>query len=380
MDLRKIVRLEVLLVFVPIAVWLHWQGGAELWVFVTSCLGIIPLAGLMGMATEQLAHRVGPTVGGLMNATFGNAAELIIALAALRQGEYEIVKASITGSVIGNILLVLGASQLLGGIRFERQVFNRTSAAMSATLMTLSAIGLVVPAILHGLFAQPAAEMALAADDEHSLNLLIAVVLFVSYLLSLLFTLVTHRHLFVLAPVAAEAAATEAYASVEPREAERRWSVRAATLVLLVATAAVVVLAEQLVKTVESVETDLGLSEIFIGVIVVAVIGNAAEHSSAVLVAWKNQMDLSFQIAVGSALQIALFVAPILVFASYVLGPEPMDLYFSTFEVIAVALSVLIVTMVAQDGESNWLEGALLLAVYVILGIAFFYMPHGAVG
>jgi Ca2+:H+ antiporter len=374
---KKLVRLELLLVFLPISLLAeHWWHAPPLWVFASSAVAIIPLAGLMGRATEELAHRVGPTLGGLMNATFGNAAELIIALLALRAGEYDVVKASITGSIIGNILLVLGLSAFAGGIRYERQVFNRSSASMSATLMTLGTIGLVVPAIFHGLLTHPGEQAPeQAAVIEHRLNLLIAIVLFVSYLLSLLFSLVTHQHLF--APAhKATLQATEAYASAqEPPEAPH-WSVTTATIVLVMSTICIAILAEQLVKTLEPVAHGLGLSKIFIGVIVVAVIGNAAEHSSAVVFAWKNQMDLSVQIAVGSGLQICLFVAPILVFFSYVTGPEPMDLYFSTFEVVAVALSVLIVNATAQDGESNWLEGCLLLAVYLIMAIAFFHLPH----
>jgi Ca2+:H+ antiporter len=360
--------LLVLLVFIPLAAlaeWLHW--GAVM-VFAFAALAIVPLAGLMGSATESLAHRYGAGVGGLLNATFGNAAELIIALAALQRGLYEVVKASLTGSIIGNVLLVLGLSALLGGLGRERQTFDRAAASAGSTLLALAAIGLVVPAMFHwnGEFAVSSAAVTLARElaVERTLSLQIAIVLFAVYLLSLLFSLRTHRHHY-----AGEGSAG-AHAPVGPVPSPRR-----ATLTLAVATAAVAWMSELLVGAVHETAATVGMSEVFIGVIVVAVIGNAAEHSTAVLMAMKNRMDLGLNIAIGSSIQIALFVAPVLVFVSYAMPHGPMDLCFTRFEVLAVAIAVGVVNLVAQDGESNWLEGALLLAVYVVLGIAFFYLP-----
>ena len=357
-----------LLVFIPLAAIAEWRHWGAVTVFVFAALAIIPLAGLMGSATESLAHRFGAGVGGLLNATFGNAAELIIALAALQKGLYDVVKASLTGSIIGNVLLVLGLSIMLGGLGRERQTFDRAAAAAGSTLLALAAIGLVVPAMFH-LAGQHAVEIArvTAATEqaaERTLSLEISMVLFAAYLLSLLFSLRTHRHLY------AGQDHAGAHAPVGPVPSPKR-----AALTLAVATALVAWMSELLVGTVHEAASTVGVSEVFIGVVVVAVIGNAAEHSTAVLMAMKDKMDLGLNIAIGSSIQIALFVAPILVFISYAMPHGPMDLRFTSFEVLAVAISVGVVNLVAQDGESNWLEGALLLAVYLILGIAFFFLP-----
>ena len=358
--------LHVLLVFVPLAAvaeWMHWGGVT---VFVFACLAIVPLAGLMGEATEHVASRLGAGVGGLLNATFGNAAELIIALVALQRGLYDVVKASLTGSIIGNALLVRGLSIVAGGARRERQTFDRAAAAAGSTMLALAAIGLVVPAMFHFVADAAVAREALTAQKEiaieRSLSLEIAVVLAVAYVLSLLFSLRTHKHLY------AGQEGAEAHA---PTSAPLGRSI----VTLLVATALVAWMSELLVGAVEEASHALGLTEVFVGVIVVAVIGNAAEHSTAVIVAMKNKMDLALNIAIGSSIQIALFVAPVLVFASYLMPHGPMDLRFSPFEVLAVGISVAIVNLVSQDGESNWLEGAMLLAVYVILALAFYFLP-----
>jgi len=333
-------------------------------VFASSAIAIIPLAGLMGEATEKLASRLGAGVGGLLNATFGNAAELIIAMVALQKGLYDVVKASLTGSIIGNILLVLGASMVAGGFRRERQKFDRSAAAASATLLSLAGLALLVPAVFHFVAEGAVARATLTPEREvlieRSLSLEIAIVLFVSYLLSLWFTLKTHKHLYT--------------GGAEEHEHEKV-DIRGAVLSLLLATAAVAWMSEMLVGAVEEASHVLGLTEVFVGVIVVAIIGNAAEHSTAILVAMKNHMDLSLNIAIGSSIQIALFVAPVLVFASYFMPHGPMDLRFTPFEVLAVVASIAVVNLVSQDGESNWLEGAMLLAVYVVLGIAFFFLP-----
>ena len=356
--------MQALLVFVAVAPLAGRQHWGAMWVFVASALAIIPLAGLMGEATEQLASRLGAGVGGLLNATFGNAAELIIALVALQRGLYDVVKASLTGSIIGNILLVLGVSMLAGGFRREKQTFDRSAAAASSTLLALAALALLVPAVFHLVAEGAVAHHTLTPDrevvTEQTLSLEIAVVLFVSYLLSLLFSLRTHKHL---------------YAGAAPEHEHKPVQVTRAVVTLVVATALVAWMSELLVGAVEETSHVLGLSEVFVGVIVVAVVGNAAEHSTAVMVAMKNHMDLALNIAIGSSIQIALFVAPVLVFASHFMRHGPMDLRFTAFEVLAVMAAVGVVNLVAQDGESNWLEGALLLAVYMVLGLAFFFLP-----
>jgi Ca2+:H+ antiporter len=361
---------DVLLVAFPLALAARWLEADGVWIFALSCLAIIPLAGLMGRATESLAATLGAGIGGLLNATFGNAAELIIALLALRQGPhmYPLVKASITGSIMGNVLLVLGLAITLGGLRYPFQNFNRTAASMGATLLTLATVGLMVPTLFYHVFA---AATPLDSNQLATVEFLseeIAAILAGVYVLSLVFMFVTHRNLFNMAEQ--HAAGTR-----HPREAEFHWRRRTALAVLVVATAGVAVVAELLVGSVEPAAHALGMSGVFVGVIVVAIVGNAAEHSTAVLVALKNKMDLAVTIAVGSGLQIALFVAPVLVFASMAMGHEhPMDLHFTLMEIVAVAVSILILALVAQDGESHWLEGVMLLAVYAILALAFYHL------
>ena len=355
-----------LLLAVPIAIASSVLGASPVVKFVAAGVAIIPLAGLMGRATEQLAHRLGPGIGGLLNATFGNAAELILALFALSRGLDDVVKASLTGSIIGNLLLVLGASLFAGGLKYPIQRFNRTAAGAGSTLMVLATIGLIVPALFHYLVPN-------ASGLEHRVSVAVCVLLVFTYALSLIFSLVTHRDLISGLKEEVAAAISEA-----------TWGLRHATAILLGATAFVAWMSEILVGAVESTGESLGLNAVFMGVFLVAIVGNAAEHSTAIIMALKNQMDLAVGIALGSALQVALFVAPVLVFASY-FRETPMDLLFSTLEVIAVILAVLVARMVAEDGESNWLEGAMLLMVYAILGVAFFYLPgkvghHGAGG
>jgi Ca2+:H+ antiporter len=356
-----------LLAAIPVAIVLRATSANPLWVFLMAGVAIIPLAGLMGRATENLAVTMGAGLGGLLNATFGNAAELIIALMALRRGPqmYGLVKASLTGSIIGNILLVLGLSLLAGGLKFDRQRFNATAASLGATLLALAATGLIVPSIYYYVFL---AESTLRGSPDQSLSLLseeIAIVLALTYVLSLVFSLKTHRHLF---------AGDETTAEEEHHAPE--WSRRTAITVLLVATIGVAVMSELLVGSVESACESLGMTPVFVGVIVVAIVGNAAEHSTAVLVAMKNKMDLSVNIAIGSGIQIALFVAPVLVLASVLMGHQPpLDLHFSLMETIAVVISIAILARVAADGESHWMEGVMLLAVYVVIGLAFYHLP-----
>jgi Ca2+:H+ antiporter len=358
--------LRWLLVFVPLAVVghaLHWSGVA---VFACAALAIVPLAGTMGEATQALAGRFGAGVGGLLNATFGNAAELIIALVALTRGLDAVVKASLAGSILGNSLLVLGAALLAGGARRERQTFDRAAASMGSTLLALAAVGLVVPALYHAVTAGAVARAALTAAQgagrERDLSLEIAIVLVAAYALSLVFSLGTHRHLYAGARPHRERVAAGASA----------WR---PVLLLLGATLLVAWMSELLVGAVDEASRALGLTPVFVGVIIVAVVGNAAEHSTAVLMALRDRMDLALHIAIGSSTQIALFVAPLLVFASRLMPRGAMDLLFTPFEVVSVAIAVAAVNLVAQDGESNWLEGALLIAVYLVLGIAFYFLP-----
>ena len=311
----------------------------------------------MGRATEQLAERMGEGVGGLLNATFGNAAELIIALAALRAGLHDVVKASIIGSIVGNILLVLGAAMLAGGLRYREQHYNPAGARSQATMLTLAAIALVLPA---------AFQIAAGSTPEGlgRFSLSISVVLLLVCLLYLIFTLVTHASLF-----AGSHALEEGEAHATP------WPVSRSALVLAAATAAVAWISEIMVGAIEPTAHQLGLSNVFVGVFVVAILGNAAEHATAITVALKNRMDLSLSIAIGSSVQVALFVAPLLVLVSLFLGPAPMDLAFPAGLVLIVLLSVLITSQVAGDGRSDWLKGLQLLAVYLVLGLSYFFLP-----
>lgn len=348
--------LDFLLIFVPLTIALEVLRADPLLVFISACLAIIPLAGLLGRATEHLTAHVGAGIGALLNASLGNAAELIIALVALREGLHDVVKASLTGSILGNILLVLGVSMFAGGMKYERQKFNQTAAGMGASLLLLAAVGLIIPALFHF----TAADRGVAIERE--LSLTIAIILFAIYIASLLFSLKTHRHLF---------AGEEHDAS---DLGEQPWTKRASIAVLAFATCLVALMSEMLVGALEPAARQLGLTQVFVGVILVALVGNAAEHSTAVMVALKNKMDLAYGIAVGSSLQIALLVAPLLVFASYLFG-TPLDLIFTPFEVAAVTISVLIVGFVAMDGESHWMEGVMLVGVYLMLSIAFFFLP-----
>lgn len=365
--------LDWLLVFVPVAIALRFVPSLDnpTALFIVSCIAIIPLAGWMGKATEHLAERLGQGIGGLLNATFGNAAELIIALFALSKGLEGVVKASITGSIIGNMLLVLGLSLVAGGAKHKTQRFEKTAAGTAATALTLAAIGLLIPTVFHLVAQQVPVELGgWTPAKEQNLSLAIAGVLFVTYIFTLIFSLVTHKDLFV--GEALQGAAHDVGA--EKEHAGEHWSKTRATVTLVIATGFVALISEFLVGAVEAARGALGFTEVFVGVIVVAVIGNAAEHSSAVLMAMRNKMDLSMGIALGSSLQIALFIAPILVFASYLFG-APMNLEFTIPEVVAVFTSILIVQQISSDGESNWVEGVQLLSVYAILAILFYFLP-----
>ena len=350
--------LVLLLGFVPLAVAISFVAPERhIAIFAASALAILPLAAYIGRATEELAERLGGGIGGLLNATFGNAAELIIGALALREGLFDLVKASITGSIIGNVLLVFGASVLAGGLRHSVQHFNRTAAGLGTTMLLLSVIGLVVPAAFHRVVHGRAPDLQL--DTE------IAVVLFLTYCASLVFMLRTHKELYGLS----------APPEHNPAGDRRTPGARRPLLTLVAATAAVAVVSELLVGSVTEAATSLGMSQLFVGVIVVALIGNAAEHFSAIVMAADNQMDAAIAIAVGSSTQIALFVAPVLVFLSYLIAPAPMDLLFTPFEIVAIGVAVFSIASIAHDGETNWMEGVQLLAVYAILALAFFFMP-----
>ncbi len=371
-DPRRVGWLRMLMVFVPLAIVLDWAGAPASWQFVVAMVAILPLAAVMGGATEQLAHRAGPGIGGLLNATFGNAAELIIALSMLFKGPRldEVVKASITGSILGNILLVLGASIFAGGLKYRVQRFNRTAAGIASTMMVLAAMGMLVPAIFHVLPEVTALRKENALNLEHKLSLAVSGFLILAYVLTLIFSLKTHKDLF---NPKGEAHDHDDHGG----ECVAGVSVARATTILLIATVFVALVSEVLAGAIEETGEKWGLTRVFLGVIVVAIVGNAAEHSSAVMVALKNKMDLAVGIALGSALQVSLFVAPVLVFASY-FRSQPMDLLFSTMEILSVILGVTIARMIAEDGESNWLEGAMLLMIYGILAVAFYVLPEAS--
>ncbi|MEY3868953.1 MAG: hypothetical protein RLZZ338_2844 [Cyanobacteriota bacterium] len=330
-------------------------------IFITSGLAIIPLAAWMGTATEEISVVLGPNLGGLLNATFGNATELIIGIVALNAGLIDVVKASITGSIIGNLLLVMGLSMFLGGLRFKEQEFPPIVARLNASAMNLAVIAILLPTALN------VTSPGIAEPIMQKLSSAVAIVLMVVYVLTLLFSMKTHTYLYDVAIVEQEEEENQENTPHKPK-------ILLWIGVLLAATLAVAVESELLVDTLEEATATLGLTALFTGVILVPIIGNAAEHATAVTVAMKNKMDLSVSVAVGSSLQIALFVAPVLVLVGLILG-QPMDLNFNPFELIAVAVSVFIANSISSDGKSNWLEGILLLAAYTVLGFAFYFHP-----
>lgn len=343
---------EWTLLAIPASLAAAWTHQSPTVVFVLAAAAIIPLAGYMGEATEHLASHSGPAVGGFLNATFGNAAELIIAIVALRAGLSELVKASIMGSILGNLLLILGLSVLAAALRQPIAKFNRTAAGMSASMLALAVLALTIPALFHGL--HPEASLA----EELHLSEAVAFILVVTYFLSLLFSLKTHRRLF----------GGEPHPVTGPV-----WSVRASVAVLALATVGVAVESEILVEAVEPVSQSMGLSHTFLGLIVIPIVGNAAEHSAAVMVARKGKLDLAIQIALGSSTQIALLVAPLLILAGVVLA-QPMDLVFEPFQVILLGLATAVVAMITLDGETHWFEGVQLLAVYAMIAVAVFFI------
>ncbi len=351
----------VLLVFVPATVVAAWQS-AGTWVFVVAALALIPLARWIGTATEAVACHLGPGLGGLLNATFGNAAELIVGIAALKAGQTAVVKASITGSILGNLLFVFGATLLAAGLKEPRPKFNATAALSSSALLYLAVVGLVVPDLFHATLGAPVTHLM------RPLSLLVSIILVVLYALSLLFSLRTHHQLFETAdPVEAELES-------EGTAAPRPWSLGLGITVLLVTTGATVVVSELLVGSLETVIDSWGLTPTFVGVIIIAVVGNAAEHSTAVLMALERKLEVGMAICFESSKQIALLVAPLLVFLSAPLG-HPITLEFSHLEVMSLAFAVGATALVTLDGETHWLEGAMLIGVYAILALVFFFVP-----
>jgi len=355
----------LLVPFIPAAIVLELAHADPVAVFFVSAAGVIPTAALMGQATEHLATRSGPGIGGLLNVTFGNAPEIIIALFALSAGLHEVVKASLVGSILGNILLVMGAAMFIGGLPRDRQFFDRTAASAQSSMLLLAAAALVMPAVWEMIEGQglpsPGAERVNYGTTVEHLSLAVAVVLILTYVAGLFFSLKTHRSLF------------NPSSDDSPEELAQTWSVRRSVAMLAVAGVAVGVMSEILVGSISEAAEGIGMSEFFVGVIVVAIVGNAAEHWVAVLMAAKNKMDLAVNIAVGSSAQIALFAAPLLVLCSFFIGPHPMALVFNGFELAAIILAIMIANHVTNEGESTWFEGLQLLAVYAVLALAFFY-------
>ena len=348
-----------LLLAAPVAIGASFLHAAPLIVFAASAIAIIPLSSLLGHATEELSARTGPTLGGLVNASLGNLAELIIAIFALRAGLIDLVKASITGSIIGNLLLVLGASQLAGGLKYRTQKFNPHFAGTSVSLLVIAAVGLIVPTLFLAAHPDPTRAATVRLSEW------VAAFLIIGYGLYLLYSMGTHKSAF-------DALEEETFDEVPPEAESPPWSLQRIVITLVLVAGAIGWMSELLVGATEVTVHALGMSNIFVGLILIPIIGNAAEHSSAVLMARKNRMDLAASIAIGSSVQVALFVAPVLVFVGWIFG-HPMDLAFGTFEVASVTLAVWITSAIVIDAESNWLEGSFLLLVYGVLAVAFFY-------
>ncbi len=339
-----------LLIFVPVAIIAFFAPLPSLVVFGAAAFAIIPLAKLIGESTEELTTYTGAAVGGFLNATFGNAPELIIAAFALHAGLIDVVKASITGSILSNLLLGLGLAIFLGGTRHKHQKFNATAAKTSGSTLLLAVSALIIPAIFISTSG------GASASTVEDISVIVAILLVIAYVASLFFSLWTHQHLY-----------TREVAAYEPR-----WSKWKSIGILLATTFAIAAMSEILVDSIQPVIAIIGWSQVFIGIVVLSIIGNIAEFASAIRVALKDNMDLAFQVAIGSATQIAMFVAPILVLVSFFFNTH-MTLIFGSFELIALILAVLIVDTIVEDGESNWFEGLLLLIAYAIMVTAFFF-------
>ncbi|MBM6860938.1 calcium/proton exchanger [Clostridium saudiense] len=344
--------LKFMLIFIPISIVGKFINFSPSVMFILAALSIIPLAGLMGEGTEEISFYTGPKIGGFLNATFGNATELIISFFALKEGLFEVVKSSIAGAIIGNILLVLGASMFAGGLKHKIQKFNINVIETTSSMLLFAVIGLCIPAVFtHTL------DQSLLNTRYEGLTLVVAIIMFILYLCSLFFSFFTHKDL---------------YSITYEEEGKAKWSLKKAVIVLVIATVLIAIESEFLVGGVEDITSKLGLSEFFVGIILIPIIGNAAEHSTAITMALKNKMDVALEIALGSSLQVILFVAPILIFLSLLF--TPMSIIFNQFELVALIVSVLIANKVAGDGGSNWLEGAQLMAVYFIIAAGFFIL------
>jgi Ca2+:H+ antiporter len=358
--LSKSSAIYFLLIFAPIAAALDLVHADHLLLFLVSAIALIPLAKLIGDSTEHLATHYGPTVGSLLNVTFGNAAEIIIGVVAINAGLIDLVKASITGSILGNILLIFGLSIIAGGFRYKDQGFSRENIGFQSSMLFLATIGLAVPTILASTTLSP-------LENQNQVQLLsdaLAIILLVVYILGIVFTFITHKHLFTPPPESAD--------DVQESHATH-WSKKKSFLLLAASMAGVVVVSEILVASVETTSKEFGFGELFVGAIIVGIVGNAAEHSSAILLARKGKIELSIGIAAGSGTQIALFVVPILVFAGIVMG-QPFTLVFTLLELATIFLAAIILNLIVYDGRSNWFEGVMLTAVYIIIAIAFFFV------
>jgi Ca2+:H+ antiporter len=357
--LSKSSAIYVLLIFAPIAAGLEFAHADDLVLFVVSAIALIPLAKLIGDSTEHLSTHYGPTAGSLLNVTFGNAAEIIIGVTAISAGLLDLVKASITGAIIGNILLILGLSFIAGGFRYKELSFSRENTGIQSSMLFLAIIGLAVPTIL--------ATILSPSENQGHIQLLsdtLAFILLIVYILGIVFTFITHKHLF-----------TPPETTEDVQESHgTHWSKKKSFLLLAASMAGVIVVSEILVATVETVGEELGFSQLFVGAIIVGIVGNAAEHSSAILLARKGKIELSIGIAAGSGTQIALFVVPVLVFAGIAMG-QPFTLVFTLLELATIFLAAIILNLIVLDGRSNWFEGVMLTAVYIIIAIAFFFVP-----
>lgn len=344
--------LKYMLIFIPISFIAEFMHASPSIMFVLAAFSIIPLAGLMGEGTEEISFYSGPKIGGFLNGTFGNATELIISFFALKQGLFEVVKSSVAGAVIGNVLLVLGASMLAGGLKHKTQKFNKKVVEVSASMLLFAVVGLCIPALF-----THTVDPSLLNTRYEGLSIVVAIIMITIYILSLIFSFFTHKDIYIVN---------------SEEETSANWSLKKAILILIISTVLIAIESEFLVSGIEDITKSLGLSEFFVGIIIIPIIGNAAEHSTGVVMALKNKMDVALEIAIGSSLQIILFVAPVLIFISLLF--TPMSIIFNEFELIALIVAVLIVNRVSNDGESNWLEGVQLLAVYLIIAASFFIL------
>ena len=368
-----------LLIFVPITIILEYIHPEQLVLFVVAAISLIPLAKLIGDSTEHLASHYGATLGSLLNVTFGNAAEIIIAIVAINAGLLELVKASITGAILGNILLIFGLSIMTSGFKFKEQFFNKENVSMQASMLFLAIIGLTIPTILATTVLNP--EMELNQIKIQFLSDALAFLLLAVYIAGLIFTFFTHKHLFTtrlvdqdVNRIVIKGKNNNIEENPQQLEIRKEWSKKKSFILLGLSMAGVIVISEILVGSIEVVTAEFGFGELFVGAIIIGIVGNAAEHSSAILLARKGKMDLSIGIAAGSGTQIALFVVPILVIAGILLN-KPFTLIFTGFEIISVLLAAIIMNLIAHDGKSNWFEGVMLIAVYIIIAIGFFFIP-----